>query len=94
MKLGSLLLLSFSAVTISSAHAAPEAVARGERSPLAPASEIAFELESNQSARQAIRAMPPEQGGLDADTIDGSIGGTIRILADRAPEPDFLPLVP
>lgn len=98
MKLPSLLLVLFSAVTISSAHAAPEAVAGGERSAFTPGSETVFDIESNQSPRpgsgQAIRAVPPDQGGLHDDAVDGRvIAGAVRTPVDRASEPDFLWLV-
>jgi len=95
MKLYSLLLVLFSAIPISSARAAPEAVAGGERSTFTPGSEVVFDLESNRSPRpgsgEAIRALPPVQGSLHQDAIDGRlVAGTVRTAADLAPEPDFL----
>lgn len=91
MKVPSMLVAIGFAVTISAAHAAPEAAARAERSTFAPGSEIVFDVESG----QATRAMPPDQAGLHDDARDGhSIADAPRTAIDRSPEPDFLPLVP
>ena len=97
MKLPSLLLVLFSVVVISSAHAAPEAATGGERSTFT-GSEVVFDIESNQSPRpgsgQTTRAVPANQGNRHDDTVDGRfIGGTVRAVIDRAPEPDFFSLV-
>lgn len=99
MKLPSSLMLLFTVATMSSAHAAPEAAARGERSRFAPGSEVVFELESEQDAGarsgQSIRAAPPEQGRVHDDTLDGDLNGsTIRTGANRGPEPAFLQMIP